>query len=175
MMMRTSEKTSINTEVTPVYQKILVPLDGSELAERSLKHALAIAGETKLAQIILLTVVGPITLGLFFPAEGFDCGGGVMAGDLLDELRKEQEEKAKKYLNTIITRLSGKDYKLYPIIIIGRSSNEIVRFADSNNIDLIIMSTHGRSGIGRWVMGSVTDSVLHSSRVPVLVIPPQQS
>jgi len=52
----------------------------------------------------------------------------------------------------------------------GSAAEEIITYAEENNIDLIAMSTHGRSGIGRWVFGSVTDKVLHAGDVPVLTV-----
>jgi nucleotide-binding universal stress UspA family protein len=158
--------------VTHTYKKILVPLDGSELAEQSLKHALAIIKSDKPATIVLFAVVEPIN-PVFLCAPG--SGRSVIDGVLLEELLEKKQKESREYLAGLLTRLKSKGVELQSALTIGRASEAIVKFAESNNIDLIIMSTHGRSGINRWVMGSVTEQVMRSSRVPVLVIPPQQS
>ena len=169
--MRTFEESSIDTKITPVYRKILVPLDGSKLAEQSLKHALAIVKSDKPATVVLLSVVEPITPGWFSPPGA----GRIMNGNLLEELLEQKETEAKEYLAGLLTRLKNREINFQTVLTTGKAAEEIVEFAESHGIDIIIMSTRGRSGIGRWVMGSVTDQVMRSSRVPVLVIPPEPS
>ncbi len=90
-----------------------------------------------------------------------------MTGDFLDELLEQKQKEAKEYLAGLLTRLKNRGVDLQIVLKIGKAAEEIVKFAESNDIDIIIMSTHGRSGIGRWVLGSVTDQVLHSSKAPV--------
>lgn len=153
-----------------MYRNILVPLDGSELAERSLKHALEIASAGK-GRLILLTVVEPVNPGLIFSTGGFGKG----AEDLLDGLIEQKETEAKEYIVGLVARFKNIEVELQTVLKTGKAAEEIIKFADSNNVDLIIMSTHGPSGINRLVMGSVTDEVIRSSRVPILVIPPELS
>ena len=169
-MMRTLEE-SIDTKVTPVYRKILVPLDGSKLAEQSLRHALAVIKPDEPAAIVLLTVVEPLNLGFFFPPGA----GRIMNPDLMEQLLDQKETEAKEYLAQLSTRLKNIKVDLQTALRKGRAADEIVKFAEFNNMDLIVISTHGRSGFGRWVVGSVTDQVMRSSKVPVLVIPPEPS
>ena len=73
----------------------------------------------------------------------------------------------------ITAQLHNSGINMRPVVLKGRSAEAIVGYADSNEVDLIIMATHGYSGVNRWVRGSVADRVLASSRVPVLLVKPR--
>jgi nucleotide-binding universal stress UspA family protein len=125
-----------------MYERILVPLDGSELAEGALPYAEGIA--TKLqSQVILLTVSAP--------------------GDCLERpLRAYLEKKAGELLSSGVAAS--------PLIVEGDAAHEILDFAEQNHVGLIIISTHGRSGISRWALGNIANKVLQASHIPTLLI-----
>jgi nucleotide-binding universal stress UspA family protein len=144
-----------------MYQKILVPLDGSELAECVLPHVKAIASGCDVKQLILLRVVEPLH-------------GGEIPSDISSEVLQEADiNAAKEYLAKIKAQLSKEGFDVEAEVLTGRSAEIISDFAQRNEVDLIALSTHGRSGISRWVFGSVADRVVRSSSVPVLLIRPR--
>ncbi|MFC2049908.1 universal stress protein [Chloroflexota bacterium] len=125
------------------YRKVLVPLDGSELAERAITYAKSLA-KTKDSEVILFTV------------------SAASVGQL--------DRPMKAYLELNAKELQSQGIKASIAISHGNMADEIIKFADKNKIDLIIISTHGHSGIKRWVLGSVAIKVLHGTCTPVLLI-----
>ena len=75
-----------------------------------------------------------------------------------------------KYLDRIADKLKARNIKVNTIVKVGHAAEEIIKTAHEINADLIAMSTHGRSGLGRWAMGSITDKVLHESNIPILTV-----
>ena len=149
-----------------MYRKILVPLDGSELSECSLEPLRALTTSGNITEVIILRVLEPMhsqTLAALSEA----------GGTLLKEIEDNRGKEAKHYIQNIATKLQNEGIKAEPIMIPGNPGDVILNYAKSNNVDLIIMSTHGRSGISRWVMGSVTNKVLNHSPIPVLIIIPK--
>jgi len=142
-----------------MYQKILVPLDGSELAECVLPHVKAIARACGVGEVVLLEVVEPPPT---WAAEGVD----------LYALQSADVKAAKEYLSKKQSQLSSEGFNVSSELSVGRAAEVITEFAKQNAIDFIAIATHGRSGISRWVLGSVADKVLRSSNVPMLVIKP---
>jgi nucleotide-binding universal stress UspA family protein len=78
-------------------------------------------------------------------------------------------DAGENYLKGINTRLSGNGVKSTYEVVTGDPADKIVEYAEDKRISLIAMSTHGRTGLARWVLGSVTDKVLHSAKVPILL------
>jgi nucleotide-binding universal stress UspA family protein len=76
-----------------------------------------------------------------------------------------------KYLESVIVRVQEQDVPAQLVIQEGRPHMKITRYAEENQIDLIVMCTHGQSGLSRWLMGSVADRVARGARVPVLLVP----
>ncbi|MGB6872941.1 MAG: universal stress protein [Dehalococcoidia bacterium] len=143
-----------------MYKKILVPLDGSELAECVLPHAKAIATECGIEKVVLLRVVEPI-----HPETPATVD--------FEEIQKAAVKAAKAYLAKTKAKLSKKGVNVETAVLTGRAAETIADFAQSNKIDLIALATHGISGITRWVFGSVADKLVRSSSAPVLLIRPQ--
>ena len=147
-----------------MFKKILIPLDGSELAERALEPAIHIA-EKFGGNVILLRVATPETVlvGLAGltpqPYEVYDA-----------DLRRDQEE-AEAYLNGIETQWAAAKIPIRTEVISGTPPEMIVEAAQAAGVDLVVMSTHGRSGLSRLIYGSVAEAVLRGARVPVLLIP----
>lgn len=141
-----------------MYKKILIPLDGSELAKKALDHA------EKLARIfgseIVLFQVVP-----FMPIYG---SPELITPLIIDERQKEAVEK---YLSNLAEELKEKGLKASAVVKTGHQvAVEIIDFAKEIGADLIIMSTHGRSGITRWVLGSVALKVLTRAETPILLL-----
>lgn len=156
-----------------MYNKVLAPLDGSKLSECSLGHIKEIASGCHVTEVILLTILEqPHT---FIPLYGGE-------GQIRDTYKKQVQEQeqfkeiAEKYLTGASESLKKQGIAVRTVVIeveANQSAAEaILNYADSNNIDLIIMSTHGRSGITRWAFGSVAERVVRHSRTPVLTIAP---
>jgi nucleotide-binding universal stress UspA family protein len=150
-----------------MYQKILVPLDGSELAECVLPHVEAIASGCKVGKIILVRVIEPFEL----PASReYDI---YSREELVEEWqRAELEDRvaAENYLTQIAPRLRKEGRDVRSEVLSGKVAETLANYAGENGIDLVLIATHGRSGIGRWVWGSTADRLLRSSCVPVLMV-----
>jgi nucleotide-binding universal stress UspA family protein len=141
-----------------MYKKILIPLDGSELAKKALDQAEKLA-TTFGAEIILLQVVP------FLPIYG---SPELVTPLIIDEKQKESVEK---YLATLVEELKKKGLKATATVKTGHQiAVEIIDFAKVNGVDLIVMCTHGRSGITRWVLGSVAHKVLTRAETPILLL-----
>jgi nucleotide-binding universal stress UspA family protein len=142
-----------------------VPLDGSELSECSLEHVKAIASGCRVPETVLLRVVEP------FSAEAVSALA--LAGD--DVLRKaelESQTEASDYLAKIRNSLVKDGLAVEAVIVDGRPAEEILDYAKNNKVDLIVMTTHGKTGVSRWFFGSVSEKVLQHSAIPVLMISP---
>ena len=146
-----------------MYQKVLVPLDGSDLAECVLPHVEAIAKGGGVGSVIFVRVADT-----FF---SHPTGGG---GELPDELIKKYDAASKaaaeRYLKQMASQLDYGKVNIETKVLVGNPAEELADFAKKNRVDLIIIATHGRSGISRWVWGSVADRLLHSASVPVLMV-----
>ncbi len=146
-----------------MYKKIMVPLDGSELAECVLPHVKAIAGGCALPDIIFVRVVQPFR----FPG----TAEFIPSGQDLIKIDEANKADAKDYLDRLISRLELGSANLQAEVIFDLAVAEsLADYASKNNVDLIVVATHGRSGVSRWVWGSVTDRILHSSCVPILMV-----
>lgn len=142
-----------------------MPLDGSELSECSLEHVKAIASGCRVPETVLLRVVEP------FSAEAVSALA--LAGD--DVLRKaelESQTEASDYLAKIRNSLVKDGLAVEAVIVDGRPAEEILDYAKNNKVDLIVMTTHGKTGVSRWFFGSVSEKVLQHSAIPVLMISP---
>ena len=146
-----------------MYQKIMVPLDGSELAECVLAHAEAIAKGCQ-TPIELVRVVEPIEL----PTRG----GLALTSDDLRQIELQAKHEAEVYLEEVTNRLSHTGLNIKSKVITGKPADSLIDYARSSHADLIIMATHGRSGISRWIWGSVAQRIISSSSIPVLLVRP---
>ncbi|MBM4324598.1 MAG: universal stress protein [Deltaproteobacteria bacterium] len=141
-----------------MYKKILIPLDGSELAKKAIGQAEKLA-QTFGSEIILFQVVP------FMPIYG---SPELVTPLFVDE---KQKESAEKYLQSQAEELKQKGLKVSSAVKTGQQvAVEIIDFAKENGVDLIIMSTHGRSGITRWVLGSTALKLLTRAETPILLL-----
>ena len=144
-----------------MFNKILVTLDGSELAERALQPAFALA-EKFGAEIVLLRV--PLTQRYV----SMPSGSGVL---LPEQVVERDREETEAYLRAVKTQWLGTAPKIRTEAISGDPAAVILDVAETEAADLIVMSTHGRSGLSRLLYGSVAESVLRGARSPVLLVP----
>jgi len=146
-----------------MYKKVLVPLDGSELAECALAHVKAMVKEGSIGEVIVLNVVGAE-----IPWDEMDKGIDFNA------LRQKLINTSQEYLEAVATRLSAEGIKVKTEFIeANRPSHVITDYAQKNGIDMIIITTHGYTGIQKLLLGSVAFKVLHEAHVPVLLIRPE--
>lgn len=148
-----------------MYQKVLVPLDGSKLAECALPHVIAMAKEGFAKEIIILTVAN-VNIPYSDILAGFDYVG----------YHDSQLDSFQRYLDDIETKLHSEGIKVtVKIIEDSRVAQVIIDFSQQNDVNLIVMATHGYSGVKKMLLGSVAFKVLHESHVPVLLIRPEQA
>jgi len=144
---------------------VLVPLDGSGLADRILPHVNALAKSLNLE----VTLIRAYTL----PPDTYILGDGLYM-DALARQRAAFKQEIDDYLTGKAEELrAGGLSRLSPIATHGDPAEQIIDFARNTQNSLIAMSTHGRSGVGRWLMGSVAEKIVHHSRNPVLLIRPE--
>ena len=145
-----------------MYKKIMVPLDGSELAECVLPHVEAFITDCHVKHFVFVRVVEPATT--------FYSGDYPMSPEVMKERETAGEKTARDYLDQIVSRLEHASADLYSEVLIGNVADSLADYSESNEFDLILIATHGRSGVSRWVRGSIADKVLRSSRIPVLMV-----
>ena len=148
-----------------MYQKIMVPLDGSKLAECVLPHVGEVATHCGTEQVILISVTERITA--YRSMEDYRPSLGVR---LVPEAVGKKEKQAKRYLGKIAKTLEDKGIKVRTEVLLGNPAEEIAFYADNKGCDLIVIASHGRSGPSRWAYGSVADKVFRASCVPVLMV-----
>ena len=148
-----------------MYKNILVPLDGSELAECVLPHVETIAKGCGAESITFIRVAEPI----HHPTSDEYDGYAFRAEDW-NQMEAELKAAAEHYLNRLLDRVKYNGIETRSEVISGRAAESIAEYAETHGVDLIAIATHGRSGISRWVWGSVADRVLRSAGVPVLMV-----
>ena len=146
-----------------MYSKVLAPLDGSELAECTLEHVKAISKGCGTQDVILLSVIEPIPPSFVLPGVGRE----VLPAE------KKIRSAVEAYLSKMAASLKKEGIAARGVVISDQSAAEgILDYAKDNKVDLIVISTHGKSGPSRWLLGSVADKVARHSEVPLLVIAP---
>ncbi|ELZ14565.1 UspA domain-containing protein [Haloterrigena salina JCM 13891] len=147
-----------------MYERILVPTDGSETAEAAVDHALELA-ERYDAVVHTLYVVDTDSMSLTLGAEQLDRIEQGKFGEM-DEVR-ERAERATDY---VADRARERGLEVVEHVSAGKPHSLIAEYVEDNDIDLVVMGSHGRSGIRRTLLGSVTERTLRSTRAPVLVV-----
>jgi nucleotide-binding universal stress UspA family protein len=139
--------------------RILVALDGSKLAEQALPHASVLASVTGAELFLVTAMVAP---------ERWTDDGAVARWE------QEEEATAARYLDVVRERLREKGTAVRTKVVWGRAPVVIAAVAADEAADIIALTTHGRSGITRWVMGSVADKILHTSQKPLFLVRAQE-
>jgi nucleotide-binding universal stress UspA family protein len=144
------------------YQKIIVPLDGSRLAECVLPHAEALALTCQIKTLELVCVVNPIEAHIR-PFVPFDESQE-------KEMNLAAIKEAEDYLAGVKAILAAKGITASSHILSGATASTLVDYITRSGADLVIISTHGRSGPSRWAWGSIADRLLHSTCTPVMMV-----
>lgn len=148
-----------------MFDKIIVPLDGSRLSEQIIPYASALAKGMHIP-VQLLHVVNPDTEHLRDPGE-------VAHPVFYDQLLEQQQGWARLYVQAMAKRLEDQGVNAEARVAVGTPEHEIVEAAGYDGQGLVAMATHGRAGIGRMVLGSVADRVLQQGRMPLLLFNPK--
>mgnify|MGYP002760814574 CR=1 FL=1 len=140
-----------------MYERILIPTDGSSEADRAVEHALDLA-ETYGAALSVLYVVDTSALPL---------------DPRTEQVVEYLEEAGRRSEKHVLERAEGRDIDAIVTDVVEGSPHEtILAYVDDNDIDLVVMGTHGRRGLYRFLLGSVTQRVLRAADIPVVVVPP---
>jgi len=158
-----------------MFKRLLVPLDGSRFGSRALRYATEIAQRFG-AEVILIRVIRPTTPviaagthGIASPVESEIAVQAALEAD------KRNAARAKRYLRDKVRSIRSRHTKASYQVAIGDPAQSIMEFSKKEKIDLVVMTTHGKSGLKRAIMGSIADVVIRESGKPVLVIRPQTS
>ena len=144
-----------------MYNNILVPLDGSERAECVLPHLESIAVGRGVKGVIFLRI-----LDTYLPAPV----RAYLTAETIREAYERAETGVRAYFDEVAGRIHLDGVEVRKHVMAGQAADSITEYAVENDVDLIIIATHGRSGVSRWVWGSVADRVLRSACVPVLMV-----
>ncbi|HEX2996032.1 MAG TPA: universal stress protein [Anaerolineales bacterium] len=145
------------------YKKILVCLDGSPLAEAAIPHAQILASDDE-AEIVLLRVSVD-------PAAEFSFSDPSIANNFIQDM----EAETLSYMQSARSTLQKAGCRTSFLIRQGAVAETILQTASEIKADVMVMSTHGRSGIQRWLLGSVADRIVTHSNIPVMLIRPGTS
>lgn len=156
-----------------MYKKILVPLDGSALSSAVLPRVRPIA-ECAGAQVVLLRVVPEIGMRIGVPAPPADAQLAEQPGapplQAVPLEIAQYESAARAYLNHVAAELSAAGIATRTRVVTGPVTDGILDVANEEGVDLIAMSTHGRGGLGRFLLGSIAGQVVHYAKAPVLLV-----
>lgn len=143
-----------------LYSRIVVPLDGSELAEKALEEARDLAGQLNIP-LHLIRVVDT------YRTQAVPATGMALDYSLLAELAEEELEDAKAYMKEKVDTLANEGVQVTGDVLHGPIAQQIVDAANPD--DVIVMSSHGRTGLKRWFLGSVAEEVMRRATCPVLL------
>ena len=174
------------------YNKILVPLDGSKLAETVLPHVEKIAKGCAVPQVILVTVTQPVRVKtpkgerieqlpvkyqsaiIYYGTSISSIGGEIVPATLMD-LPVTIGKMAKTgydYLARVAQKLKDNGIQVTIAVLIGDIAEEITHFAKEEKADLIVMASRGKRGLRRWDVGNAAEKVFRSTDIPILMVKP---
>lgn len=144
-----------------MYKKMLVPLDTSGFAECVLDHVKEIATTRAIPDVVLLTVIEPVssqTVAYMGPAA-------------VKEAEEREIAGATQYLEKVKTSLALGRSNVSIVVEMGLATQVILDFVEKNGVDIVVLSSHGRSGVSRWLLGSTADRLVRRCPVPVFLVP----
>jgi nucleotide-binding universal stress UspA family protein len=148
-----------------MYTKILVPMDGSETSERVLPTVEWFIRVSNVKEIVIVRVVEPLHMRDDLEHQ-FDP-------DERKNIEKDSKKMAEAYCAEIVKRLKTKKATITGKVLEGKPAEAITKYvAKDKEVDLIIMATHSRSGVGKLLHGSTADEIIHEAEVPVLLVTP---
>jgi nucleotide-binding universal stress UspA family protein len=140
-----------------MHKRVLLPLDGSTMAEQALPYAVEQAERFR-SELILLRAISPMLPGTgLSPLE-------------LGWVQEQAGDWARDYLESVATHVRTRGVPVKVVIIRDPPHEAITHFAETNGVDLIVICSRGQSGPSRWLMGSVADRVVRGATVPVLLV-----
>lgn len=148
------------------FNHILITLDGSKLAEKALAPGFEIARQFE-SKVTLLQAFEPV----FDVAEAAVAKAQVLSGKYESKLAYMQDQKQKYLIERLSEHQADGTVVGNVVLAEGPAADEILKFAETNHIDIIVMSTHGYTGIRRWAYGSVTQKVLRQAQCALLIVP----
>ncbi len=154
-----------------MFTHILVALDGSDLAEQALPMAQDIARSSNAAIHLIQVISRQPELQAARGGGDYSLQAVEMDRDLARQLVEGRLPRGKEYLEGIASQLKTAELKMETTILEGAAGENIVDYSSEHGVDLIVISTHGYGGVKRLLLGSVTDRVIRSCEVPVLVVP----
>ncbi len=149
-----------------MFEQILVPLDGSKVAEAALPVVAELVSKLSPVQKVEVTLLQVVTSLTHWVVAG-EAGAPVpYTLHELDLIKKEVQA----YLDKTAEELRGKGATVQTRLSVGNAAQEIIKASEEIPASLVVMSTHGRTGLGRWAFGSVTERVLRGGTMPVLLV-----
>lgn len=147
-------------------RRLLVPYDGSEVAAQALPVAAAHAGALGVP-ILLVRAVNPAAdmPAAFGPAGGGDPSSAILYGEILDD----EQVAATESLAAVTAELGKAGVEVMSTVVVGSAVTAVEELSEPG--DVVVMSSHGRSGIGRWLLGSVAEKLVREGKTPVLLVP----
>lgn len=149
------------------FKKVLCPIDFSDFSYDALEAALSLCSQFH-ATLILVHVIMPVPV-VPVTVRGYEFTGFNLAL-YQDELKTQHSQ----LLDDLISERVPADIQVKSIILQGNEADEIVKCADDEDVDLIVISTHGRTGLKRMLLGSVAEKVMRHTLHPVLMIRSQK-
>ena len=146
-----------------MYKKVLVPLDGSKLAECVLPHVEALAKGCQAAAIHFVQVYAPFQIPPSMEAVPLKQAE-------IDAISAQGKKVAEEYVRGVAARFDAGTAKAEGIVLSGAVTETLADYIAKNAVDLVVIATHGSSGVSRWVWGSVADRLLRSSCAPVMMV-----
>lgn len=147
-----------------------MPLDGSQAAEPALLHARDLAHDQGAALHLIQVVPHNVELGTFQGVRGMQRLDDFNV-EMVHEILRGRISQAERYLEEQRHHLEQEGIQTMVEVLRGGASQQIVRYSQDNDIDIVVMSTHGEGGVHRLLVGSITEQVIRSTTVPVLVVP----
>ena len=147
-----------------MYKKIMVPLDGSKLAECALSHVESIAKGSQPTEVLIVQAVEPISIPYGTEVSRF------ASLEQVEAFQTHLKAAAEKYVKEIADRLAKAGITARGAVVYGKAGEALMDYVTKNGVDLVVIASHGRSGISRWVWGSVADRLLRTVKAPVLIV-----
>jgi nucleotide-binding universal stress UspA family protein len=140
-------------------RRILHPSDFSPASRAAFTRALALAKENR-AQLVITHVIAPIV----------PMGDGYMSPQVYEEVDAASRKYGQKHLGTLVAQAKRAGVRATSVLLEGNAADRIVRAARSKRADMIVMGTHGRTGLARLLLGSVASRVVGQAGCPVMTV-----
>jgi nucleotide-binding universal stress UspA family protein len=150
-----------------MFKTIVVPLDGSALAEHALAHGVALA-KAFAARVVLVRAYDP--LGALAPTMA-GVHGDYTSAELIEATTKQYAEETERYLDGTAETVRASGLPVETVAVQGSVIESLAEVIGAQPAALVVMTTRGRGGLKRFVLGSVTDALLHRLETPILVVP----